>query len=146
MTIDSVSSAVTEFSTALPVDTVGLAYQIFAKAPANCSATKAIGDFNSSRSNRKSKITGVGPGGLIDNELSVLIYPNPTESLVHVQFMNVSNSEKIEVRDLLGKLLLKRELKGGQSTMIDLGKYDSGTYLFTITGKDYQVTKKVVMQ
>jgi hypothetical protein len=144
VTIDSVASSTTEYSTELPVDTVGLSYQVFAKSPGNCSATKAIGDFNSSRSNRKSEITGVGPGAIEDLNVEVFIYPNPTENLIHVQVKSAFSNENIEIRDLLGKLILKRDVNGSQSIVLDLEKYESGTYLLTITGQDYQVTKKVI--
>jgi len=116
VTIDSVSNAVTEFSTALPLDTVGLAYQIFAKAPANCSATKAIGDFNSSRSNRKSEITGVGPGAINEDELSLNMYPNPAENVLHLSGTIKGSIERLLILDNLGRIVKSISFKVDNSS------------------------------
>lgn len=75
----------------------------------------------------------------------VSIYPNPTNSLITIQFSNKMNLEEIqmEVYSLQGSLLSTFELKSVNQTY-DLSKFSNGTYLVVIRQKGQILTKKVI--
>ncbi|WP_194851180.1 T9SS type A sorting domain-containing protein [Nonlabens antarcticus] len=68
------------------------------------------------------------------DELSLKVFPNPTTSLVEV---NYKNSLQIEVFDLLGSSLLKTK-----NNSVDLSNFSSGMYLMKIM--DVQTNKSLL--
>ena len=75
----------------------------------------------------------------------VLIYPNPTNSILTIQFdenVDISQTE-IQVYSITGKLF--RAIRPtGQIQSYDLSRYPSGTYLIKITQNGKLVTKKII--
>lgn len=63
------------------------------------------------------------------------IYPNPSNGIFNIENDNIT---KIEIFDLVGKLILKQENEFGVS-FVDLNHYPKGTYLAKIINKNNQV-------
>lgn len=72
---------------------------------------------------------------------NINIYPNPTNSLVFVDFMNLTNV-KIEILDLNGKILTSKSTSN--STNIDLSNLSSGSYLIKINSTEGTKTMKIL--
>ncbi len=143
--VDSVDVPTTTYTRTLPMDTTGLAYFISVTSSEICTATKAIGDFNSSRSNRKATVAGGGPSTLFEEDVELTIFPNPTSDKVNVSLKN-GVSEFVELRDISGKLLMRKELNGQTFFRLDLSNYEAGAYFMTVNGENYQLTRQLIKQ
>ena len=64
----------------------------------------------------------------------ISVYPNPSNSIFNIENDNIT---KIEVYDLVGKLILKQENEFGVSSF-DLNQYPAGIYLIKILNKNNQ--------
>lgn len=65
--------------------------------------------------------------------LLVKIYPNPTKEVIFITHPS-SNSFKVFISDLTGKVLLQKEV--GKQSPINIERYPSGTYLINVTTED----------
>lgn len=73
----------------------------------------------------------------------VTVQPNPTNHTISIQGTNLT---KIEVHDILGKLVLLHQLHG-DSSIIDLSPQPAGLYFVTVTNTEgSRCVKKVVKQ
>lgn len=72
---------------------------------------------------------------------SVLIYPNPTTSKVHIDLGNLK-MERIEVLDNTGKLVLKEE----NNDELDLSEFGDGLYIVRCYTFDKCFTNKIVLK
>ena len=74
--------------------------------------------------------------------LLVKIYPNPTKELIFITHPS-SNSFKVFISDLTGKVLLEKEV--GKQDTINIERYPSGTYLINVTSEDQKTnTYKII--
>ncbi|MCX6285995.1 MAG: BACON domain-containing carbohydrate-binding protein [Bacteroidetes bacterium] len=74
------------------------------------------------------------------------IYPNPNKGIFNIVPAEGSRIIlNIEVKDMNGKTLLKKELKGESEYQIDLSAAEAGTYNIVISSDSYLVIKKVVI-
>ncbi len=139
-TLDSVSP--TNFTyTDLNVPAIGAAYAIQVATPILCDATKAVGDFNSSRSN--SAQNAKAPTGIEELELASKVYPNPVKDQLTIE---VSNSTLIELQlyDMQGRLV-RSVSANGNSTKLDVQDLNTGMYLLRVITEhgsfDERITK-----
>lgn len=65
--------------------------------------------------------------------LLVKIYPNPTKEVIFITHPS-SNSFKVFISDLTGKVLLQKEV--GKQEPINIERYTTGTYLIKVTTED----------
>ena len=85
------------------------------------------------------------------NAWDVEVYPNPTSTLLNVQF-NLPKEDKlfIGLYDVQGKLVLEKSLgnsnAGEHKEMLDLTHLPNGTYVCRISGQQHSITKKVFKQ
>jgi hypothetical protein len=85
------------------------------------------------------------------NAWDVAVYPNPTSTLLNVQF-NLPKEDKILVAlyDVQGKLVLEKSLgnsnAGEHKEMLDLTHLPNGAYVCRISGQQHSITKKVFKQ
>ena len=85
------------------------------------------------------------------NAWEVVVYPNPTNGLLNVQF-TLPTEDKILVAlyDVQGKLIMEKGLgnmaTGEHKEMLDLTNLPNGTYVCRISGQHYSITKKVFKQ
>ena len=61
----------------------------------------------------------------------VIVYPNPTSGDVKIIVSDITNSEKIEVLDVLGKLIISKKLERNESSL-DLSELANGVYMYRI--------------
>ena len=74
--------------------------------------------------------------------LLVKIYPNPTKEVIFITHPS-SNSFKVFISDLTGKVLLEKEV--GKQDTINIERYPSGTYLINVTSEDQKTnTYKII--
>jgi len=74
---------------------------------------------------------------------SILIYPNPTASIVHVEGENI---ETAKVFDIKGKLLFTKRGSRLTSTLkIDLAQQPNSTYVIEVQ-TSYGVASKVIIK
>ncbi|MEI8006444.1 MAG: BACON domain-containing carbohydrate-binding protein [Bacteroidota bacterium] len=76
----------------------------------------------------------------------VEIYPNPSKGIFNVVPAEGSKRElTIEVEDMNGKTVLKKQLKGQNEYQIDLSSAAAGTYYVRIQSDTYLIKRKVVI-
>ena len=84
----------------------------------------------------------------IDETLTghVEIYPNPNKGIFKIVPAEGSKRElTIEVEDMNGKTVLKKQLKGQEEYQVDLSAAAAGTYYVRIQSDTYLVKRKVVI-
>lgn len=85
------------------------------------------------------------------NELSgsenILLYPNPADDFLHIVIPNelLSFVTSIEIRDALGRLVLK-ETQSGDITKIDLSHMEHGIYFIQISAKDKLIRSEKIVK
>ena len=76
--------------------------------------------------------------------LLVKIYPNPTKELIFITHPS-SNSFKVFISDLTGKVLLQKQV--GKQDSINIERYPTGTYLINVTTEDKKTNSyKIIKQ
>ncbi len=70
-----------------------------------------------------------------------LIYPNPTDGIVNFELASSVNA--VEIYNMDGKLLLRKEVQYANET-IDLSDYASGIYLINLKGNQFSKTVKLI--
>ena len=76
----------------------------------------------------------------------VKIYPNPNKGIFNIAPADGSKSVlTIEVEDMSGKSILKKQLKGQDEYQVDLSSAPAGTYNIVIRSETYLVTRKIVI-
>ena len=76
--------------------------------------------------------------------LLVKIYPNPTKDVIFITHPS-SNSFKVFISDLTGKVLLQKEV--GKQEPINIERYPTGTYLIKVTTEDKKTNSyKIIKQ
>ncbi len=77
------------------------------------------------------------------NQISeVVIYPNPSKGLFTIA---IQKDAKVEVRDLLGKVIYANQLKAGNS-IIDISNYRSGIYLLSVNTENGSIVNKLIKE
>ena len=96
-----------------------------------------IPDFNLALSN-----------GLSVNDFSkndFVVYPNPTSDVISVTLPNKSNVKTIAIYNVLGQLVLEKNILG-QSTTISLKSLNSGMYFYKIDSDGSSKSGKIIKQ
>lgn len=83
-----------------------------------------------------------------NNGPSLNIFPNPASDFVAVQIMGLNRENlKIEMFDVLGKLVLTSTLNAGASiAYLDITTVYSGNYIVKVSGENSSTTHKVVVE
>ncbi len=77
------------------------------------------------------------------NEITMLVYPNPTTGIVHVS--GISEGAELKVTDISGRLV--HSVKADNSTVIlDLSSVRHGVYFIRVDDKQYHSTKRVIIR
>lgn len=69
----------------------------------------------------------------VDNSLKVNIYPNPFSEQINLQFNKTINS-KIEMVDMLGKVIYTSTIKGKKEVTLNTYNFADGVYYIRLTG------------
>jgi hypothetical protein len=76
--------------------------------------------------------------------LLVKVYPNPTKELIFITHPS-SNSFKVLISDLTGKVLLQKQV--GKQEPINIESYPTGTYLINVITEDKKTNSyKIIKQ
>jgi len=70
------------------------------------------------------------------------VYPNPSAGVFNI---STENNARVEVRDLLGKLIYTTNANA-ENTTIDITNYQAGIYMLNITTEKGLVTKKLIKE
>ena len=65
-----------------------------------------------------------------DNDLGIVVYPNPAKELIHFDIESKDASE-IVIYDPTGKIISTTDIEG-KSTSVDLHKFNTGLYIYRI--------------
>lgn len=85
--------------------------------------------------------------GLDEYELKgFVLYPNPTNGLVNIEYAGKGEDVKLEILDAIGKTIWTEQVQfnDGTSQKIDLSDLESGIYYINMTGKDASSVMKVI--
>ncbi len=79
---------------------------------------------------------------------SFIAYPNPFNNTISIDYnlANYSNSVKLIVRDVLGKIILEKRGLSGKGTTHFGNELSAGVYMVELTDGQNRVTQKVVKQ
>ncbi len=152
--IDSVSSVNHSYTDASPpLGVTNLGYVIYIDPAAPCTPTKAVGDFNSSRSNRAQAVGDLDvPESLVelnDNLNHFKAYPNPTNGVLNVE-LNFLEAEDaaIQLIDLAGKTLFQRNINGYGLMLesLNLSDLSNGIYMLNVKTSSGISSTRVVIQ
>ena len=83
----------------------------------------------------------------IDNKNSFIVYPNPTNNIIHISGINISSSEfRIVAYNLLGQKLEEKSILSSNDILnsyLDMSSYASGIYTIVVYGEAYRQVFKV---
>ena len=87
------------------------------------------------------------PAGVVENNLEVNIYPNPSSNIFNLEF-NSDSETGISVTNILGEQIYFESTKsiGEFNTQIDLSNYSKGIYNLTIKTSDGISNHKLILQ
>ncbi|WP_299334410.1 T9SS type A sorting domain-containing protein [uncultured Psychroserpens sp.] len=77
---------------------------------------------------------------------SFSLYPNPTNSVLHIELTNSASGLQYEVFDILGKQIISKSLDTNSPSQIDVSDWNSGLYLIRISNGDKAETKRFIKQ
>ncbi len=72
---------------------------------------------------------------------NIEIYPNPFEDVLNIKSEKVIKS--VEVVSILGELVISKSTNE-KSLSMDMSQLESGSYIISLSGDDYQVTHKLI--
>ena len=87
------------------------------------------------------------PEGIFDlDQEGLIIYPNPTDDLLHVLIPG-PDFKNLVINDLSGRVLLMKTLDPGSLTeIIDVGSYEGGVYLISISNNRESIRSKFIVK
>jgi hypothetical protein len=80
----------------------------------------------------------------IDESNNVLVYPNPAKNQLTIE-LDGNMSTNVKLFDLQGRPLLLKENIMDNKIIINTNLFDEGVYILEIEGKDFKVTKRIVI-
>jgi len=80
------------------------------------------------------------------NEISLLIYPNPTDGKLFIEF-GFNSSIQLELINILGETMMAKNIPANTRELeLNLSAFASGVYFLVIHSNENEVTKKIVLQ
>lgn len=88
----------------------------------------------------------IGTLDLIEAQNGIMIYPNPTSGIIHVETVHApfQTTSEYRILNLMGQQILYGKLK--ETTQIDLTGQAKGVYIMQITNDGQTMTQKIVVQ
>jgi hypothetical protein len=125
-----------------------LDYFIEIVPPSTCTSTK-INDFNSSRSNRERGNLAVNPNSINESALenAFLLYPNPANENVQLNFEGFSGETQLHIFDVSGRLLIQKNINEGVNLIsINTQELPAGSYLIRLGSNQNRMYRKLIVQ
>jgi hypothetical protein len=79
-------------------------------------------------------------------EEQIVVSPNPSSELFHINLPESINRVELKLYDNLGRLLYQAEEKGKSMIELDASDYSSGAYNLLIIIEGYQIERKILKQ
>lgn len=77
---------------------------------------------------------------------SLRLYPNPSDTILNIEFKSVIADGTLEVYDLLGKQVFAQSITSNNTSQINVTEWESGLYLVKISSENGEETKRFVKQ
>ena len=77
---------------------------------------------------------------------SLKLYPNPSNSILNIEFNSAVTEGAIEIFDILGKQVFKQSITSDNLTQIDVADWKTGLYIVKISSESGEETKRFVKQ
>lgn len=91
-------------------------------------------------------ITLTGVKRLKQLERQIQISPNPSDGLIKISTTNIQENYRVQITDIMGKLILEKQVEESKEINIDFSAYQSGIYLFKFYIANSLITKKVLIK
>ena len=72
------------------------------------------------------------------------LYPNPANNVISIS--NLDNFDFLQIKDLLGKVVHKKNISKVNNTTIDVQGFSTGTYLLNLEGSESSISRKIVIE
>ena len=72
------------------------------------------------------------------------LYPNPANNVISIS--NLDNFDFLQIKDLLGKVVHKKNISKVNNTTIDVQGLSTGTYLLNLEGLESSISRKIVIE
>jgi hypothetical protein len=114
-----------------------------ARLSGNNSVDAAKVKSHSNTNNNRGMTTGINK---VLNTNQVSVYPNPANNVLNIAFP-ITSQLFIKITSILGSEILNQTYNTTNTNLIlDISKYESGTYLIQITTDNFSEIKKIVKQ
>lgn len=70
------------------------------------------------------------------------LYPNPTNTFVNIEFSKITESSKLQVSDLMGRIILSQPVNGKNKVQMDVSNLSGGVYIVTVADKKGNASTK----
>ncbi len=105
-----------------------------------------IGNCESEFSNAICR-TFTGLEDIVNNDLSVIIYPNPTNDKTRLEIKGLKSNADVIVYDIYGRAIKTYKLNANQNELeIDVKEFAKGVYNIKVTNSDCNITKKLIVK
>lgn len=141
--IDSVAAGTVNYVDSNPP--AGSKYLVEIEHPSGCTATKAVENHNSSRSNKTFSAPPGAIGELPGLESAILITPNPSNGKFRLLANEALIGGEIEIYDVLGKVVYKSAFSSGNSYDFDIGNR-GGIYFIRLISEGKIFSGKVMIE
>lgn len=81
---------------------------------------------------------------VIEEEMAINIFPNPTAGVITLEFMDETGKALVEIYNIHADCVIKKKLTSAGSYRCDLSSLAPGVYLLRLTTDDKIVTKKLI--
>lgn len=79
-----------------------------------------------------------------EEENTLKIYPNPSNSLLNIELQNEISNGTIEIYDLLGKQIFQQNITSNSILPIDVANWNTGVYIIKIASENSLKTQRFV--
>ncbi len=91
--------------------------------------------------------TFTGLEDIVNNDLSVIIYPNPTNDKTRLEIKGLKSNADVIVYDIYGRAIKTYKLNANQNELeIDVKEFAKGVYNIKVTNSDCNITKKLIVK
>ncbi|MEO7176010.1 MAG: T9SS type A sorting domain-containing protein [Saprospiraceae bacterium] len=78
-------------------------------------------------------------------ENNLIAYPNPVTDILSIKFKNEIPFAEISVLNVLGKVVLKKNVKNTNNTTLQVGDLANGIYFIQIRSLEQNITKQIII-